>query len=92
MSEETVQHSLSGNILCLGFGGFVAIQLSEYFGRLPILLLFHIIATATGIWSGAAMSYKSYLAARILNGLFCGVAQSARFDHTANLGEDANNL
>ncbi|KIW03181.1 uncharacterized protein PV09_05408 [Verruconis gallopava] len=71
-----VQHSLSANIFCLGAGGFVAIQLSEYFGRLPVLLVFHTLGLATGIWSGAATSYDSYLAARVLNGLFSGVAQS----------------
>jgi MFS family permease len=76
MPLDEVQHSLSGNIFCLGMGGFVAVQLSEYFGRLPILLFFHTLGLATGVWSGAARSYDSFLAARILNGFFSGVAQS----------------
>ena len=76
MSPNTVQHSLVGNLFCLGAGGLCAVFLSAYFGRLPILLLFTSVALATSAWCAAATSFNSYLAARILNGFFSNVAQS----------------
>lgn len=54
----------------LGVGGLVTVWLSAYIGRLPILFYFSIMSVVTAIWSAAAQSFESYMAARILNGFF----------------------
>ena len=73
---NVVQHNLVGNLICLGGGGLVAVALSEYFGRLPVIFYFTLMAFVTGIWCAVATSFDSYLAARIVNGFFAIVAQS----------------
>lgn len=62
----------------LGAGGIFVVALSAYFGRLPILFWFSILAFATAIWSAAAKSFESFEAARILHGFFSTVAQAVR--------------
>ena len=37
MSEDEVNHSQVGNIFMLGAGGVIAVALSAYFGRYPVL-------------------------------------------------------
>lgn len=71
-----MQHNLVGNLFCLGVGGLLTVALSEYFGRLPVLLWFQLLAFGTGIWCAAAKSFDSFLAARILNGFFAICAQA----------------
>ena len=60
----------------LGAGGLICVGLLYYFGRLPVLVSFLALALGTAIWCAAAQSFNSYLAARILNGLFANVAQA----------------
>ena len=74
-SQNTIQHNLVGNLFCLGAGGLFTVWLSAYFGRLPILNLFTLVALGTSAWCAAATSFESYMAARILNGFFSIVAQ-----------------
>ena len=74
--QNTIQHNLVGNLFCLGAGGIFTVILSAYFGRLPVLLSFTSMALGTSAWCGAATSFNSYLAARILNGFFSNVAQA----------------
>ena len=74
--QNTIQHNLVGNLFCLGAGGIFTVFLSAYFGRLPVLLAFTSMALGTSAWCGAATSFNSYLAARILNGFFSTVAQA----------------
>jgi MFS family permease len=75
ISPDTVNHSQVGNVFMLGAGGVFVVALSAYFGRLPVLFYFLVLATATAIWCAAAMSFESFMAARILNGFFSTVAQ-----------------
>ena len=75
MTEDSVNHSQSGNVFMLGPGGIATIILSAYFGRLPVLFYFVVLALATAIWCAAALSFNSFFAARILNGFFSTVAQ-----------------
>ncbi|KAL2842900.1 major facilitator superfamily domain-containing protein [Aspergillus pseudoustus] len=75
MSPDTVNHSQVGNVFMLGAGGVVAVALSAYFGRLPVLSWFLVFATATAAWCAAASTFESFMAARILNGFFSTVAQ-----------------
>ena len=60
----------------MGMGGLFTVALSEYFGRLPVLLWFQLLAFGTGIWCAAAKSFDSFLAARIINGFFAIAAQA----------------
>jgi hypothetical protein len=60
----------------LGAGGIFVVALSAYFGRLPILFWFSILAFATAAWSAAPGSFHSYMSARILHGFFSTVAQA----------------
>jgi predicted MFS family arabinose efflux permease len=59
----------------LGPGGLATIILAAYFGRLPTLWYFVIIALLTAAWCAAATSFESFMAARVLNGFFSTVAQ-----------------
>lgn len=49
--------------------------LSAYFGRLPVMFYFLVVALATAIWCAAATTFDSFMAARILNGFFSTVSQ-----------------
>ena len=75
-SQNTIQHNLVGNLFCLGAGGLFTVLLSAYFGRLPIMFYFTSIAVGTSAWCAAATSFKSYMAARILNGFFSIAAEA----------------
>lgn len=75
LSPDVVNHSQVGNVFMLGAGGVVVVALSAYFGRLPVLFYFLVLATATAIWCAAAATFESFMAARILNGFFSTVAQ-----------------
>jgi predicted MFS family arabinose efflux permease len=75
MSEDEVNHSQVGNVFMLGAGGVVAVALSAYFGRYPVLFWFIVLALATSAWCAAATTFESFMAARILNGFFSTVAQ-----------------
>ncbi|KAH8758521.1 major facilitator superfamily domain-containing protein [Hyaloscypha sp. PMI_1271] len=75
MTEDTVNHSQAGNVFMLGPGGLATIILAAYFGRLPVLWYFVIIALLTAAWCAAATSFNSFMAARVLNGFFSTVAQ-----------------
>ena len=43
LPEAIVQHNLVGNLFCLGAGGLFTVALSDYFGRAPVLLFFHLM-------------------------------------------------
>ena len=75
MSPDTVNHSQVGNVFMLGAGGVVVVALAAYFGRLPVLTWFLMIAFATAAWCAGAVTFESFMAARILNGFFSTVAQ-----------------
>ncbi|THX05344.1 MFS general substrate transporter [Aureobasidium pullulans] len=74
-SPDTVNHSQVGNVFMLGAGGVLAVILSAWAGRLPVLFYFLVLSTATAAWCAAATTFKSFMAARILNGFFSTVAQ-----------------
>jgi hypothetical protein len=77
MSPDTVNHSQVGNVFMLGAGGVFAVAFSAYFGRLPVLFWFLVLGTATAAWCAAAVTFESFMAARILNGFFSTVIRSS---------------
>ncbi|EXJ65526.1 hypothetical protein A1O7_01867 [Cladophialophora yegresii CBS 114405] len=70
ISPNTVNHATAGNTFCLGVGGIFTIWLSAWIGRLPVLFWFGCLSAGTAAWSAAAQSFESYMASRILNGIF----------------------
>ena len=60
----------------LGAGGIVVVMLSTYFGRAPILFWFLTMSLCTAAWCGAAITFSSFMAARIVNGFFSTVGQA----------------
>ena len=54
ISPNIVNHATAGNTFMLGAGGLFVVWLSAYFGRLPVLFWWTIIAAATAVWSAAA--------------------------------------
>ncbi|KAL1850430.1 hypothetical protein VTK73DRAFT_9680 [Phialemonium thermophilum] len=76
MTPDEVNHSQAGNVFMLGSGGIFIVAASAYFGRLPVLFWFLVLATGTAAWCAAATGFKSFMAARILNGFFSTVSQS----------------
>ena len=76
LSPDYVNHSQVGNVFMLGAGGIFVAFLSAYFGRLPVLFWFLLVAVATAIWCAAATTFDSFMAARILNGFFSTVSQA----------------
>ncbi|KAK4542162.1 hypothetical protein LTR36_007009 [Oleoguttula mirabilis] len=75
MTQPAVQRAVVGNIFAIGACGLFVVAFASYFGRLPVTLVFQAVFFATCAWSAAATSFNSYLAARIVNGLFCSVGQ-----------------
>ncbi|KAK8037885.1 hypothetical protein PG994_014652 [Apiospora phragmitis] len=67
MAEDEVNHSQVGNVFTVIF--------SAYFGRLPVMFYFLVVALATAIWCAAATTFGSFMAARVLNGFFSTVSQ-----------------
>ncbi|KAI8948996.1 major facilitator superfamily domain-containing protein [Xylaria longipes] len=75
MSQDEVNHSQAGNVFMLGAGGIFVVAFSAYFGRLPVLFYFLVVALATAAWCAGATNFESFETARILNGFFSTVAQ-----------------
>ncbi|KAI9923731.1 hypothetical protein MW887_008358 [Aspergillus wentii] len=75
MTKDHVNHSQVGSVFMIGAGGVVAVALSAYFGRYPMLFWFMLIGLGTAIWCAAAQSFESFMASRILNAFFSTVAQ-----------------
>ena len=63
----------------LGAGGIVVVALSAYFGRLPVLFWFSILAFLRAAWSAAATSFQSFAAARMFHGFFSTAAQAVSY-------------
>lgn len=51
------------------------VAFSAYFGRLPVMFYFLVVALATAAWCAGATNFESFETARILNGFFSTVAQ-----------------
>ncbi|OAP56444.1 putative MFS-type transporter [Fonsecaea erecta] len=76
LTPDHVNHSQAGNVFMLGVGGLFSVVCSAYFGRLPVLFWMLCLAFGTAIWCAAAVTFESFMAARILNGFFSAVTQS----------------
>lgn len=70
-----MQRAVVGNLFTIGACGLFVVALAGFFGRLPVTFFFQSVMVGTCVWSAAAISFDSYLAARIINGFFCSVGQ-----------------
>lgn len=68
--QNTVLHSLVGNLAMLGFGGISAVVCMTYFGRLPVLFWFSLFSLWTAAFCAGSSTFNEFMAARILNGFF----------------------
>ena len=59
----------------VGAGGVVAVMFSAYFGRLPVLFWFMVIATATAAGQAGSHGFDGFFVPRVLNGFNAGAAQ-----------------
>ncbi|KAJ5089738.1 MFS transporter [Penicillium argentinense] len=75
LAQATVQRAVVGNLFTIGACGLFVVPFASYFGRWPVTLVFQCVMLGTCAWSAAATSFRSYLAARIINGFFCSVGQ-----------------
>jgi MFS family permease len=75
ITQYHAQQAIVGNIFMIGACGLVVVMFANYFGRLPVALLWQALALGTAAWSAAATTFPSYMAARIVNGFFCSVGQ-----------------
>jgi hypothetical protein len=79
-----VNHSQAGNVFMVGAGGVVAVMLSAYFGRLPVLFWFMLAAFVTAIAEAGTSGFIGFFVPRVMNGFFAGVAQGVRsFRHVS---------
>lgn len=67
----------------VGAGGVVAVMLSAYFGRLPVLFWFILAAFVTSIAEVATRGFMGFFVPRVMNGFFAGVAQGVKLPHPA---------
>ncbi|KAF9887170.1 hypothetical protein FE257_010424 [Aspergillus nanangensis] len=74
-SPDTVNHSQAGNQFMVGAGGVIAVMLSAYFGRLPVLFWFMVAAFATSVGQAGSHGFIGFFIPRVMNGFFAGVAQ-----------------
>ncbi|KAL8691295.1 MAG: hypothetical protein Q9224_004208 [Gallowayella concinna] len=77
ITPDEVNHSQSGNQFMVGAGGVVAVVLSTYFGRLPVLFWFMVVATATAAGQAGSHGFSGFFVPRVLNGFFAGAAQGS---------------
>ncbi|KAJ5646969.1 MFS transporter [Penicillium lividum] len=75
LTQATVQRAVAGNLFTIGACGLFVVPFASYWGRWPVLLFFQLLMLGTCIWSAAATSFPSYLAARTINGFFCSAGQ-----------------
>lgn len=59
----------------VGAGGTIAVMLSAYFGRLPVLFWFMVAAFATAAGQAGSNGFIGFFVPRVMNGFFSGVAQ-----------------
>lgn len=81
VSLDTMNHASSANIFMVGAGGPFAVGLSAYFGRLPVLFWWMVVALASAAGNAGASGYEGFLTTRVLNGFFATVAQAVSFSY-----------
>ncbi|KAF2186415.1 MFS transporter [Zopfia rhizophila CBS 207.26] len=74
-TQDGMLQSMVGNLFMLGAGGVIVVALMAYFGRLPVLFWFVVMATWQIAWCAAPANFEQFMTARILNGFFSTVAQ-----------------
>lgn len=63
-------------VLALGFSNFIIVPFSNIFGRRMASLVFCLLGIASCIWQALATSYRSMLAARVVNGIATATSET----------------
>ncbi|KAK1069461.1 hypothetical protein LTR74_004786 [Friedmanniomyces endolithicus] len=73
---STLTHLVAVNVLLLGCSNIFWVPLASTFGRRPILLISLLLSTFTSMWCGLAGTFNSLLAARVVQGIGFGPADT----------------
>jgi MFS family permease len=73
---STLTHLIAVNVLMIGLSNIFWVPLSNTFGRRPILLLSMLLSVLCSMWCGLAKGFDSLLAARVLQGVGFGPADT----------------
>ncbi|KDE07127.1 hypothetical protein MVLG_02532 [Microbotryum lychnidis-dioicae p1A1 Lamole] len=76
LSPNYVNHSQAGNVFMLGAGGIFAVALSNVYGRLPVAFWMLGLSVIFAVLCAAAPDFKTFFAARILQGFFSAPCQA----------------
>jgi MFS family permease len=76
VTQDGMLRSLVGNIFMEGAAGPFIVAFMAYFGRLPVLFWFVLMAVWTAAICAGSKTLDEFIAARILNGTFSTVAQA----------------
>ncbi|KAK4554739.1 hypothetical protein LTR86_008241 [Recurvomyces mirabilis] len=69
-------HLVAVNVLLIGCSNIWWVPLSNTFGRRPILIISMLISIFASMWGGLATSFNSLLAARVIQGIGFGPADT----------------
>lgn len=79
LQEISTEHELAASqyhVLFLGISSLVWVPLASWMGKRPVLILATLLMTVCSMWCGFATSYDSLLAARILQAVGGGAADT----------------
>lgn len=75
--NQTQLNLLTGAcILAQAFANFIIVPYSNIFGRRQASITFAVLIILTEIWEALATSYRSLLAARVMNGLVTAISET----------------
>ena len=80
VSQNAVGYGQDVSQLVTGIGGVIAVLLSVWWGRLPVLFWFTVVALCTAAGAASANSLAGFIISRILNGISASAAQGVRVD------------
>jgi MFS family permease len=78
-------HLVAVNVLLLGCSNIWWVPLGNTFGRRPILIVAMLIGTFASMWCGLSTSFNSLLAARCIQGIGFGPADTISPDTVGEL-------
>ena len=65
----------TGCSLMIGLGNLIWVPLAIKYGRRPVYIASYLLLTACCVWSGAATSFPSALAGRLMLGFACAAPE-----------------
>ncbi|OZJ05054.1 hypothetical protein BZG36_02072 [Bifiguratus adelaidae] len=75
-SEQEVALLTGATVITLGYANFVIVPCAEIFGRRITSIVCGLICLGSNIWQASAVTYESFLAARVISGLGAAANES----------------